>query len=294
MNDYSRYYATLRVSRDVDWKTLRARYKRLIGQWHPDRFPAGASETERGIAEERSKEITLAYQVLERYYRDHGVLPPLEPASAAVEAKAPRDLDTATATPPEPELAPRATPRGPAAPAPRRRYRGLIVACALIAGLVVGYHYLGEIAGDPTSVVAGSRPAQPASQEPTPEPQRDTGTISAGSTVGDVYEIQGIPTRTEGEIWHYGKSSIRFANGKVVSWIQHPDNPLRIARDQPFEQRDGYFDIGSSKDDVRSVQGTPVTETDTVWDYGPSRVYFENNRVVRWEASPLQPLRVPR
>jgi hypothetical protein len=67
---------------------------------------------------------------------------------------------------------------------------------------------------------------------------------------------------------------------------------LRIARDQPIELRDGVFDIGSTKDEVRSVQGTPVTETETVWDYGPSRVYFEHNRVVRWEASPLQPLHV--
>jgi hypothetical protein len=121
-----------------------------------------------------------------------------------------------------------------------------------------------------------------------------SGGISAGSTLGEVYAIQGIPTRTEGDVWHYGKSTIRFAQGKVVSWTQDPANPLRIARDQPIQLREGLFDVGSTKDEVRSILGTPVTETENVWDYGPSRVYFEHNRVVRWETSPLQPLHAPR
>jgi hypothetical protein len=135
---------------------------------------------------------------------------------------------------------------------------------------------------------ATSEAPHPASDAP------QSGGISTGSTLGEVYTIQGIPTVAQGDTWHYGKSSIRFEHGKVVSWTQHPDNPLRIARNQPVELRDGVFDIGSSKDEVRSIQGTPVSETETVWDYGTSRVYFEHNRVVRWEASPLQPLRVPR
>src|SRR5262245_233227 len=79
MDDYSRHYAILRITHNTDWKTLRARYKRLIGKWHPDRFQSDAPERE--LAEEHSKQITLAYQALERYYRDHGVLPNIEPRS---------------------------------------------------------------------------------------------------------------------------------------------------------------------------------------------------------------------
>ena len=45
---------------------------------------------------------------------------------------------------------------------------------------------------------------------------------------------------------------------------------------------------------VQAALTIPVTETATVWDYGLSRVYFENNRVVRWEDSPMQRLRVSR
>jgi hypothetical protein len=132
----------------------------------------------------------------------------------------------------------------------------------------------------------------PERQGPPESPRREPGWIWIGSTVGEVYAVQGIPTSTQGETWQYGKSQIRFAHGKVISWNQHPDNPLRLARDQPVRIQDGIFGMGSSKDDVLAIQGTPVTETDTVWDYGLSRVHFINNRVAHWEESPMQPLHV--
>src|SRR5438477_281538 len=78
MDDYSRFYAILGVNSDADWETLRGHYKRLIGQWHPDRF--SDDTTSREIAEERSKQITIAYQALGNYRREHGVLPPRTPA----------------------------------------------------------------------------------------------------------------------------------------------------------------------------------------------------------------------
>jgi DnaJ domain len=295
MNEYSHHYAILSVTQETEWTALRARYKRLIGQWHPDRFAGDASQRE--LAEEHSKQITIAYQALERYYRDNGVLPPMEPATSAESARA-----TVTSPSPTPEGTPRTDGAAPSVSelqpvgrAPRGRQRVLIVISALIVAGYIVFRYASDdlveadtAAGD--AGVAEVAATAPSAREAPPE----TGGISAGSTLGEVYAIQGIPTLTQGDTWHYGKSSIRFANGKVVSWTQHPDNPLRIARDQPVELRDGVFSIGSTKDEVRAIQGTPVSETESVWDYGPSRVYFEHNRVVRWEASPLQPLRVPR
>jgi hypothetical protein len=295
MKDYSPYYAILRVTHDTDWKALRACYKRLVGQWHPDRFPADGSE--RALAEERTKEITLAYQVIERYYRDHGVLPPMESATDAKNTgTATRQADEASGGSSQTSAnAAQVSPRAPEKSVPGRRFGMLIVLSVLVVGMFAAYHQSDDDMQQPNEATADTRVSEIAPTEPTPqETPRETGGISPGSTLGEVYAIQGIPTLTEGETWHYGKSSIRFAQGKVVSWTQHPDNPLRIARDQPIELREGVFDIGSTKDEVRSIQGTPVTETETVWDYGPSRVYFEHNRVVRWEASPLQPLHVAR
>src|SRR5690242_18621044 len=77
MDDYSDFYAILEVNPDTDWETLRKHYKRLIGQWHPDRFSEDIAA--RSVAEERSKRITIAYQALWNYRRAHGVLPPRPP-----------------------------------------------------------------------------------------------------------------------------------------------------------------------------------------------------------------------
>ncbi len=265
MHDYSNCYATLGVTPDTDWVTLRARYKRLMGQWHPDRFSADAPG--KAIAEERSKQITLAYKALEKYRRDHGALPPIE--FAAADAHRPEAdpvfrrasfwdrAETGTAG---------GIVRDRTNQKPGSRFRVAIVLFSLLVAL-----YLAFPPGDvtaPHDAVDGAQAESTATQAP--------------------------PFAEKGDTWHYGRSQIHFAQGKVISWIEHRESPLRIARDRSFQLRERRFDVGSTKDEVRAIQGAPVTETETVWDYVPSRVYFEQSRVVGWVESPMQPLHVPR
>jgi hypothetical protein len=290
MDDYSAFYAALGVEPDTDWETLRRRYKRLMGQWHPDRFSGDTASRE--IAEERSKQITIAYQMLWRYRRQHGVLPPCKHAMGEMGAPVPRrQPDTVSDGVHSNNRANTgamgATVSSISKSTPRRR-----VAFAFFAAITVLYladRYAGPRApdGEPSDnhlPLATEAPAATSGSEPR--------WIWPGSTIGEVYAIQGVPTFTQGDTWHYGKSEIRFAQGKVISWSQHPDNPLRIARDQPVRAQEGTFELGSTKDEVRAIQGTPITETETLWDYGSSRVHFKSNRVIRWEESPMQPLRV--
>ena len=292
MFDYSNCYATLGATPETDRKALRTSYKRLIGQWHPDRFSDDPALGK--LAEERSKQITTAYQALEKYRRHHGVLPPIERAPGPEETGEPAQKAV-----PEDELPrfeTRAEGRRTRASARELARRGqgpqrAVIACsALIVALFLADRYLDLSAPDDDP----PRVALPAPSVETPVPQPPVQGISTGSTLGEVYSIQGIPTVTEGETWHYGKSQIRFAQGKVTSWKEHPDNPLRIAGSPFVRSPERHFNIGSTKDEVRAIQGTPVSETESVWDYAPSRVYFERNRVVRWQESPMQPLRVPR
>ena len=60
----------------------------------------------------------------------------------------------------------------------------------------------------------------------------------------------------------------------------------------------GYFTIGSTKDEVLAVQGTPtrmVISTDgSIWYYGMSKVHFASGRVRSWNISPHNPLKVRR
>jgi hypothetical protein len=295
MDDYSHFYATLGVNPDTDWKTLRGHYKRLIGQWHPDRFSGDTASRE--IAEERSKQITIAYQALGNYRREHGVPPPRKPAiDVGVQGRRPRAgpvSDRVNSNGHAETGAMGARVSEPSKSGLEHWHRIALALFTLIAVLYLADRYAGPIAQD------GSQPSDKldhpdpvAAQAPAESPRPELRWIWPGSTVGEVYAVQGVPTFTQGETWYYGKSQIRFAQGKVISWNQHPDNPLRIARDQPVQMQEGIFEVGSTKDEVRAIQGTPVTETETVWDYGPSRVHFKNNRVIHWEESPMQPLHV--
>jgi DnaJ-like protein len=283
MPDYANCYAALAVTPETEWKTVRAQYKRLMGRWHPDR-----NADRRAYAEDRSKEITAAYRALERYHREYGVLPPLEAPAAtggAERARAP-----AAAGPRAAEAAVEAS----AAPGPRRRRR-YAVAVATVAAAILGARLF---VGPGTEEDAGADIAPPdraaaRSASADPAPGQHAG-IGIGSTLGEVYSIQGVPSSTEGDAWYYGKSSIRFANGRVTRWDEHPDFPLRIDRRDALLLEARLFGVGSSKEQVRAAQGAPATETETVWTYGGSRVYFQNERVVHWDESPLQPLRAAR
>jgi hypothetical protein len=58
-----------------------------------------------------------------------------------------------------------------------------------------------------------------------------------------------------------------------------------------FSERD-CFTVGSSRDDVLRVQGTPDEIGESMWRYGASTVYFEKDRVARWNVWPFSPLKV--
>ncbi|MBB3228588.1 hypothetical protein FHW69_003230 [Luteibacter sp. Sphag1AF] len=48
--------------------------------------------------------------------------------------------------------------------------------------------------------------------------------------------------------------------------------------------------LGMSRDEVRSVQGEPLLMHDDQWDYGPSWIRFEHDRVSDWYSSPMHTL----
>ncbi|MFP5504586.1 MAG: hypothetical protein ACLGH6_00150, partial [Gammaproteobacteria bacterium] len=62
--------------------------------------------------------------------------------------------------------------------------------------------------------------------------------FTRGDTPGRVIEVQGIPTRTSGDLWFYGDSEVYFENGVVASWQSAPGYPLRVADDRQAA-RDG-------------------------------------------------------
>jgi hypothetical protein len=53
----------------------------------------------------------------------------------------------------------------------------------------------------------------------------------------------------------------------------------------------GYFTVGSTKDEVLALQGTPTSFNEVQWSYGLSHVSFQNGRVTSWYVSPLNSLK---
>ena len=116
--------------------------------------------------------------------------------------------------------------------------------------------------------------------------------VTVGSTYEAVRAIQGTPTWATDRIWEYGGSRLYFKAGRVTGWDIWPGSPLKVqllpaASLNPVP---AYFTVGSTKDEVLAVQGTPTRVTERLWEYGVSRVFFIDNRVTRWEEWPGSPL----
>jgi hypothetical protein len=122
--------------------------------------------------------------------------------------------------------------------------------------------------------------------------------ITVGLTKDEVLAIAGAPASSTEDTFLYKGSEVTFKDGKVTGWKIDPvTSPLRVKLwpDAPVDTSLQYFSIGSSKNEVLVVQGTPTSFSGDTFGYGRSEVYFEDNRVVRWRNDPSSiPLRTVR
>jgi hypothetical protein len=106
--------------------------------------------------------------------------------------------------------------------------------------------------------------------------------FTLGSTKDDVLRIQGSPDRFTKDMFWYGASAVRFNGDRVVSWSN--SYPKMKARLLPRAGTNApeFFTVGSSKDEVIAVQGSPDRFTKDMFWYGASAVRFNGDRVVSW------------
>jgi hypothetical protein len=302
--NYTKSYSILGVFQDDDWETIRAAYKRQIKRWHPDRFQ---DPEHWKIAEEKSKEINRAYQELADYYQEFGVLPP---------EQAP---DHSPAPAPQHEWADMEQPAGPrhddysgdhrdSFEEPDRPSGRRGVLAVVVAGIVLGASYL---LSEPLFVANPGSVEEDASGYPGPATHPDDS--SAANHAG--YDKTGDPG-----ILSPSPTSNSTPDAPEGSWTDKgnasADEPVstadQVRKDKPHSSggyevafgaapapatapaRLGIIIRGSSKDEVLAVQGPPLRKTDTAWDYGLSRIYFQNGKVTDWYENPMNPLKVAR
>lgn len=279
-NDFLHCYRTLGIAPGATWADIRAAYRTQMREWHPDRFTSDKAQQK--LAEERAKAINKAYRQLADFYRKHGA-PPL--TSETMRA-APSRSDAPIWR--ERNAQAQHWPRNKIVPSAARRtaVRATIVMLTLVAAYIIVDRTTHEAATPDAPPGTAPDARYRRAEDTTPH-------FTVGSTLGEVYAAQGVPSHAEGDVWHYGTSKIRFSQGRVVHWEETKDHPLRAQLETPAPPapKPDYFTRGSTKSHVRRVQGVPMRETDRVWDYGVSRVYFEGDRVVGWNESSLNPLK---
>jgi hypothetical protein len=113
--------------------------------------------------------------------------------------------------------------------------------------------------------------------------------ITVGSTQAEVLAQQGTPTSATADKLVYGRSELYLKNGVIVGWRIDPvASPMRVKLwpDAPVDTSLKSYSIGSSKDVVLVVQGTPTAFTQDKYEYGSSVVYFRDNQVINWKNDP--------
>jgi hypothetical protein len=291
-HEYARCYSALDLPPGSEWSDIRFAYRKLVKKWHPDRFPEDVAARE--LAERKIKEITGSYRLLQEYYRAHGDTPlKAAPAIAASAASAAAATEQSFAPDRESVFESAASRQ----PAPLRSQHKTVLAGALIAAALLLVYLAPEEPSVPTAISTGTNGTVAVSQSGTvntdEQTQQSGPQFSIGSTLGEVYSLQGVPSKIESDVWHYGKSRIYFTKGAVSSWHSHPENPLKARlTDLGTIVRQSFFSHGSTKSEVRAIQGTPTRETDVLWEFGTSRVRFKGDFVDGWHESPLYPLKV--
>jgi DnaJ domain len=292
------YYRTLGLAPGASLEEVTPAYTELVKIWHPDRFTQAPHLQQRAL--EKIQMINHAYTRL-RFLRPDLVMPP-SPRPPWLWAF--RQVRRIRAIPP------------------------WLVVLVAFAVLRLGFDHLtllpdpvlphkGRLVGEKEDRVErrGILPAWDAphsrflpdgqgieaeaavTRSSTPEVSTQSDQVNSyftvGSTKAEVWAVQGPPTRTSEYVWEYGGSRVYFRDGRVSKWDMWPRSLLKVKLlpTAPLEAMPAYFTVGSTKDEVVVVQGTPTRFSDRVWEYGHSRIYFEADRVARWEewrGSPLK------
>ena len=255
------------LTRAATQTEIKDAYRTLAKVWHPDRFPG--DEDLRVKAEEKLKEINSAYQLLTTTEAGY--------ASSEASRSASRPEESQQATAAAPGRATYQRPRTSQYDAPfatkrhtsQKRLAAIAVAILIAIGTWTYFRY-GRIASpvDDAPRQAIAKSAVPpgdidrSGQKKKPSPAQATNDSRPAEKTG-------------------GQTRANAKKSEMASLVVYPDEDPQVP----------YFTVGSTKNDVVRVQGTPSSLTGNVFRYGLSEVYFKDGRVESWHIDPSSPLK---
>lgn len=296
MGEIERALEILGVGPDSTPQDIKLAYRDLAKVWHPDRFPNDSRV--RRKAEEKLKEINHAYKVLQGYDPvSRGRSRPnanrkTEPKPEN-EHQRPDDSEQYSSSPPFGRKGDGRT----ASPIPK--FKNRIPRWAYIIGVILAIRVGGHLV-EMSKTERTYRPSTPTyapgpvvvkQPDSFPPPKSGDPKIVLPPTGQDVITAPTIasPKQIDRISPDRPKASGSEIHGSAGPPIPAPTSALREKTNRVPE---GFFSLGSTKDEVLAIQGTPNEINDRYWKYGYSRVDFKGDRVVSWDVSPSSPLKV--
>lgn len=244
-------YKILNVNPGCSWEELRRAYKKQIQKWHPDRFTGNATEQEAAVADDKIKNVNVAFNYFLKYYREHGDLP-------SVESEEPNNKHNTSVTKPATSKSKEKnkTTTGSYRPNNSDKEKKSTPLYLFLASIFLIIYLVAIHEDDKTQLqneithpqqesgTADNAKPEIKSTETPYEQLVGNGTdkeseekenikkedlyFSYGSTIGEVINAQGEPTKIENETWYYGNAIVYFKDGAVIDWKRDPDTPLKI------------------------------------------------------------------
>ena len=276
--------AVLGLAQNATQSEVRDAYRALAKVWHPDRFPNDGQL--RAKAEERLKEINSAYSSLttsrveDRHRQSSAAESTTSPKAESASASQGQTQSSAKTRPPR---SANASEFNPSFMKTRRANNSRIamMVAVLLAGAVwaavkYGPRAISEFANSINDDSAAHQVANSASDRPQAQTTGSDAGPAAGISQKNATDNSGKAAEKP-VVNNHNKS----AAADRVSLIVYPSDDPQVA----------YFTVGSSKNDVVRVQGTPSRVADNLFAYGLSEVYFKDGRVVSWRVDSSSPLK---
>ena len=258
MNDIHRYYQILGLEYGASQDEIKIAYKDLVKVWHPDRFQGDSRLLEK--AQEKLKEINEANDKLKKYRPDVRYEKTYQSTKRnTTENKQSYDYSKTSSK------------TESANPVPKKSDNNWCV-------WIVVLFLLGGVAKYVDRYI------------------KENAKSKNNENVADL-----IPKIEDKSTKNHILNEIE--NKKVISKKNkdidvHQINNKRVSKHREVKQNDvvvnnaKYFIIGSTKDEVIAIQGTPDSFSENEFRYGLSRVYFNNGKVKSWDNSGYPKLKV--
>ena len=294
IEDFPTCYRILELEPGATLEEVKRSYRDLVKVWHPDRFPNDPKLQKKG--EEKLKQINLAYDRICKgnFERSRESSPPA--ATSAQQPGKNAHASSGTGTSNNQSSSPREEPprsqrSNPSSTAPAEQNGGrrfIQIAAAVAVIFIVKAIFFAD--GDLSKQTRGYSP-HPTTQPPVLleafVPANPAQRLKPDGNPG--LALSAVPPSARTPILEMVESpSIGVAGGSnTVAPAKTPEQPsAKFNRSIA-----GYFSVGSTKDEVLAVQGTPSRFTDTTFSYGSSDIIFGNGKVVSWTQYSMNPLR---